>query len=439
VPEPVNYPFWTIINKFGAPDPYYIEFYTDNRGEGMFFANGDYNLSFVDCPLDPVSGTPVCDQGDVVGESNITVIGDYPYFRKHSAVQSNDVVKTWEWGGFKRVSHERIDATHIAIIAHLVDRDGFCKYKVKSDPTASKGVTFSPSLNPVQGEEIEFILNTEVGSIIDVSPNGLYSAPHVPLGTASVTGLADGVTINRSEAVALAEDERVLDYYDEARPVREDEECQAWVVIQHPLGEDPDVSVIFHDPEGDVVLHWPVAELIVGLVQGWNDVCYVDDDADVEDAMADFIDDVLAVYLYDATDTEDAWKAFFPDNADLSDLDVLLPYDQLFVLMAASADWAQAIQALPDDVVLVGASAEDEVAGAWNSVCYAGPDKATSEATSDIEGDFVIMYTLGSDQAWRRYVPGRPESPDTLTTLHRFDSVILRVTAEGGTTWVFDP
>ena len=445
VPEPVDYPFWTIINKFGAdgdldiPTPYLIEFYTDNRGEGMFFANGDYNLSFVGCPLDPVSGTHVCDQGDVVGESNITVIGLYPYFRKHSAVQSNDVVKTWEWGGFKRVTAERIDATHTAVIAHLLDRDGFCKFKVKSDPTASKGVTFSPSLNPVQGEEIEFILNTEVGSIIDVSPNGLYSAPHTPLGTASVTGLADGVTINRGEAVALAEDERVLDYYDEARPVREDDECQAWIVIQHPLGEDPDVSVIFHDPEGDVVLHWPVAELIVGLVQGWNDVCYVDDVDDVEDAMADFIDDVLAVYLYDATDTEDAWKAFFPDNADLSDLDVLLPYDQLFVLMAASADWAQAIQALPDSVVLVGASAEDEVAGAWNSVCYAGPDKATSEATSDIEGDFVVMYTLGSDQAWRRYVPGRPEIPDTLTTLHRFDSVILLVTAEGGTTWVFDP
>ncbi len=435
------YEFWTIINKFGAPDPYYIEFYTDNRGEGMFFANGDYNLTFVDCRTDPVSGTPVCDQGDVVGESNITVIGDYPYFRKHSAVQSNDVVKTWEWGGFKRVSHERIDATHIAIIAHLKDRDGFCKYKVGSDPTKANAVQFSPSLNPVQGEEIEFILNTEVGSIITVSPNGVYSPapPHDPLGKGRVTGLADGVIINRGEAVALAEDERVLDYYDEARPVREDGECQAWIVIQHPLGEDPDVSVIFHDPEGDVVLHWPVTELIVGLVQGWNDVCYVDDDADVEDAMADFIDDVLAVYLYDATDTEDAWKAFFPDNADLSDLDVLLPYDQLFVLMAASADWTQAIQALPDDVVLVGASAEDEVAGAWNSVCYAGPDKATSEATSDIEGDFVVMYTLGSDQAWRRYVPGRPEIPDTLTTLHRFDSVILLVTAEGGTTWVFDP
>ncbi len=49
------------------------------------------------------------------------------------------------------------------------------------------------------------------------------------------------------------------------------------------------------------------------------------------------------------------------------------------------------------------------------------------------------MYTLGSDQMWRRYVPLRPDIPDTLTTLHRFDSVILLVTSEGEVIWEFDP
>ncbi len=251
------YEFWTITSMSGAPYPNYIEFYTDNRGEGMFFANGDYNLSFDDCPTNPVSGAPDCSPGDVVGESNITVIGDYPYFRKHPAVLSNPAVKTWEWGGFKTLTAERLDANHTAIIAHLKDRDGYCAYNVKSDPTATNGVTFSPSLNPVQGEEIEFILNTEVGSIIAVSPSGLYSAPHAPLTDASVTGLEDGTIINRREAVALAEDERVLDYYGKARPVVEEDECQAWIVIAHPLGRDPDVSVILHDPEGVITRHWP--------------------------------------------------------------------------------------------------------------------------------------------------------------------------------------
>jgi len=438
---PTPYPFWTIINKFGAPNPYYIEFYTDNRGEGMLFANGDHNLSYDDCRDDPVSGAPDCSPGDVVGESNITVIGDYPYFRKHSAVLSNPVVKTWEWGGFKSVTAERIDATHTAIIAHLLDRDGYCKYNVKSDPTASKGVTTSPSLNPVQGEEIEFILNTEVGSIIAVSPNGLYAPPqpHDPLTDASVTGLADGTMINRSEAVALAEDERVLDYYDEARAVVEEDECQAWIVIEHPLGEDPDVSVRFDDPEGVILRHWPLSELLVNLVQGWNDSCYVDDEAAVEDALDDVIDDVLAVYRYNADQT---WDRNFPgqceDDEALCTFDTVNSYDQLFILMAASGTWTQLISAVPDSVDLAGASAEDETLAAWNSVCYAGVDKSAEAATSDISSAFVIMYTLGSDQAWRRYIPDRPDIPDTLTTLHQFDSVILLVTAEGGITWVFD-
>jgi len=452
---PVPYPFWTILNKFEREDtketnpalkkrPYYIEFYTDNRGEGMFFANGDFMLSYDKCRIDPVSGAPDCSPDKVVGSSTITVIGDYPYFRKHPAVLSNPVEKTWTWGGFKDVEAVPIDANHTAIIAHLLDRDGFCKYTVKDNPTAKDGVTFSPSLHPVQGEEIEFILNTDVGRIIEVSPDGVYSAAHTPLGKAMVVRLEDGTIVNRSEAVALAEDGRVLGYFDEARGIDEGlvakEDCQAWIVVEHPLGEEPNVSVRFHDPEGVILRHWPPSELIVPLVQYWNDSCYAGPEANVEDAMADIIDNVLAVYRYTADQT---WEQYFPGRCEeaegLCTIDTLKPYDQLFILMAASAEWVQLIQAMPTSVDLVGASATDDVPGAWNSVCYVGAAKATEEATRDIDSGFAIMYTLGSDQAWRRYVPARPEIPDTLTTLHRFDSVLLLVTTEGGMTWVFDP
>jgi hypothetical protein len=444
----VPYPFWTIINKFERQDaketvdalkkrPWYIEFYTDNRGEGMFFANGDFNLSYDDCRADPVSGAPDCSPGKVVGESNIKVIGDYPYYRKHTSVQSNPVVKTWEWGGFKDVEAVRIDANHTAIIAHLLDRDGFCKYAVKADPTAAKGVTTSPSLHPVQGEEIEFILNTDIGRIIEVSPNGVYQppAPHDPLTDARVVRLEDGTIIDRSEAVALAEDGRVLGFFGEARGIDEglvaEEDCQAWIVIEHPLGEEPNVSVRFHDPEGVILRHWPPSELTVSLVQYWNDSCYAGPSQPVEEAMADIIDNVLAVYRYTA---EQTWEGYFPGRCEeaegLCTLETLEPYDQLFILMSASADWLQVIQAPPTSADLVEA---------WNSICYTGVDKATEEAVRDIESAFAIMYQLGSDQAWRRYVPARPEIPDTLTTLHMFDSVVLLVTTEGGITWTFDP
>jgi len=438
-----DYPFFRELTKTTDPDGLGLirsfHFYTDNRGEGYFFANGDYNLSFDGCRTDAVTGTPDCSPGAVVGESVITVIGNYPYFRKHPAVLSNPVTKTWEWGGFKTVTAKSLDPNHTLVIAHLVDRDGYCKWEVDTSKDPME-VQFSPSLNPVEGEEITFEIVNGIGHILGtaqdgISPNAKFSVDPTPLGEATVSDWEDGVLINTEKAVARAEHEELLTAEEQGAPVRQDNECQAWVLIEHPMGAELEVSVLFDDPEGQITRHWPPTELLVSLVQGWNDVCYVDEsDTAVEDAMADIIDDVLAVYLYDATATEDAWKAWFPETPAASDLDVLLSYDQLFILMAASTTWTQEISALPVSVDLVGGTP-----GAWNSVCYAGASKVTEEATSDIEGDFAIMYTLANDQAWRRYVPDRPEIPDTLTRLDMFDSVILMVTTEGGTTWVFDP
>jgi hypothetical protein len=481
------YEFYRVFNQDAGVYPRYIEFYTDNRGLGYFYANGDNNLSFDTCGVDPISGAPDCSPGDVVGFSVIEVIADYPYFRKHPAVLSNPVLKIWEWGGFKDVYAVPLDANHTRIVAELVDRDGYCKYDVDvDDDTGEITVVTSPSENPVQGEEIEFILLTADADLVAVSESGVYSppAPHFPLQEATLIGYQDGVMIDRGEAVALAEDARVLAEDEDAPAV-----CTAWVDVEHSIGADLELSVYLHDPEGTIVRHWPPSLLTIGLVPGWNDSCYVDDGGPIEGAIGSILcaegeplivcaegldlyvteedeewacDDpatdeaetgapswvcgdeaaspqLLAVYRYDADDGDDAWKAFFPQNLEVSDLLEVNSYDQLFILMDASADWIQEISALPASVLLAGASGDDDVVAAWNSVCYAGADKATEEATLDIETDFAIMYTLGADQMWRRYVPGRPDIPDTLTTLHTFDSVILLVTTEGGATWVFDP
>jgi hypothetical protein len=250
--------------------PRVIQFYTDNRGWAFFFVNGDYNLDFGDCPLNPVSGAPDCTRADVVGTSAVTVIGDYPYFRKHPTVASNPVVKTWIWDGSKVVTAEIIDSTHTAVIAHLKDRDGYCKFDVDVDSTID--VLFSPSEHPLQGEEVEFIVNSEVGSIVDVSANALYSAPHVPLGAATVTGTEDGVIIGSSQAVARAEDARVLEGLEllgmvgtGSRAPTEQDECQAWIVIEHPVDEYPDVSIYFQDPEGTIIRHWSAPAPVGGI------------------------------------------------------------------------------------------------------------------------------------------------------------------------------
>ena len=432
------YDFYQELTKLTIDGmPVDMQFYTDNRGQGFFFANGDYNLTYDDCPADELTGTPVCDVGDVVGTTDITVIGDYPYFRKHSAILSNPVEKTWVWDGFKRVTAETIDLNHTAIIAHLKDRDGFCKFSVTAgDPTS---VVYSPSLEPVEGEEIEFILNNKgVASIIGVSPNGVFSAPQTPLGEAIVLDSEDGVIVNLNDAVALAEDVRVLDDMVAnglspvgfgARDPIEDDECQAWIVVEHPADVAPDVSIIFNDPEGQVTRHWPPKGRTVRLVEFWNDACYTGLTMPIEEAMAAFIDNVLAVYRYDH-EAED-WDRWFPEAPEgVNTITDVAPYDQLLILTDASADWEMEITNPPADVDLITN---------WNSVCYAGASKSPEDATESILGDFQIIYTLGTDQGWRRFVPDRADLNTLGATLDQFTSVLILVTAEDGTTWVFDP
>jgi hypothetical protein len=217
------------------------------------------------------------------------------------------------------------------------------------------------------------------------------------------------------------------------------DECQAWILIQHPVDEDPDVSVYFHDPEGTVTRHWPPTVLLVNLVTGWNDSCYVGPEAAVEDAAEDLLDDenengvtdLLAIYRFDNEAQEfDRW---FPDAAEgvntIEKLGETDDYDKLFVLMEVGIDWLQEITPAPDSADLVEG---------WSSICYAGPSKAVEDATSNIIGDFEILYTLGSDQLWRRFVPGEAWLTN-IVSLNQYTSVFLLVTTEGGANWVFNP
>ena len=441
------YEFYDVLSKTTTPEGLTrtMQLYTDNRGQGFFFANGDYNLTFDECTIDELTGTPDCSPNDVVGVSDITVVGDYPYFRKHAAVLSNPATKTWIWGGFKTLTAESIDVNHTAIIAHLKDRDGFCKWYVDIDvDTGDIDVVYSPSMNPVQHEEIEFILNGPAeGRIIAVSPNAVFNAPHVPLGEATVIGAEDGVLIDLNEAVALAEDVRVLDGMEAngmvsagfgGRASVEEDECQAWVIVEHPEGAEPNVSVIFDDPEGQITRHWPPITRIVRLVQGWNDACYTGPEQPVADAVANLlvdsdantVIDLLVVYRLD-NETQ-GWLRYFPEHPALSDLSVVNPYDQLFIVMDAGADWTMDIMNPPDSVNLVGL---------WNSVCYAGNTSSADNALAGIQGDFNALYTLASDQQWRRYLPGVAWATN-IATLDQLVSVSLLVTAQGGTTWLFD-
>ena len=165
----------------------------------------------------------------------------------------------------------------------------------------------------------------------------------------------------------------------------------------------------------------------VSLVSGWNDSCYQGQTQAIGDAFAPVAAQVQAVYRMRPDQGFDRW---FPTRTDLSTIDTLNPFDQLFILVADGATWTVQPVAQPPSSATLNSG--------WNSVCYLGGGKDTATAATGISGAFSIMYSLPPNQAWLRYVPGQPDV-STLTQLDTFTSVLILMTASEGGTWAFSP
>jgi pimeloyl-ACP methyl ester carboxylesterase len=166
----------------------------------------------------------------------------------------------------------------------------------------------------------------------------------------------------------------------------------------------------------------------VPMVAGWNDKCYVGEEAAIEDALGGIASKVLGVYRLDASSQD--FGRWFPGRSDLSDISTVKPYDQLFLLMSAAATWEQEQS--------TAQQASVSLVQGWNSICYMGQQKAVAEATSGIADKLSILYMLRDSQAWDRYVPGRSDVSD-ITQLKPYDSVLVLVTQAGGAQWIFNP
>jgi hypothetical protein len=170
----------------------------------------------------------------------------------------------------------------------------------------------------------------------------------------------------------------------------------------------------------------PPAGTII-LVGGWNASCYGGVTQPIEDALAGVLDQVLAVYRMRPDQGFDRW---FPSRPELSSITTLNPWDELLILTSQSAVWEhQPVDWVPASVPLTSG---------WNSVCYLGEAKDPDAATAAIAGKFAVLYTLLPDQAWRRYVPGRPEVTN-LPILYPRTPVLVLVTDPNGAQWVFNP
>jgi len=164
----------------------------------------------------------------------------------------------------------------------------------------------------------------------------------------------------------------------------------------------------------------------ITLVGGWNTPCYIGPEQPIEDALADVNAHVLAVYRMRTDLGFDRW---FPNRPEVSTLTAVSPYQPLIILMSQYGFWPHEPSGTPPLSV--------PLAGGWNSVCYAGATKDVQAATAGIVENINVLYTLASDQKWRRFIPGRPDV-STLGQLESSTAVLILVTNPDGVLWMFD-
>jgi hypothetical protein len=188
-----------------------------------------------------------------------------------------------------------------------------------------------------------------------------------------------------------------------------------------------DTNAIFAAFGPDVQVNPPGSLLTVSLAQGWTYACYVGIQQPVDVALADVLNDVLAVYRLRADQSYDRWFAGRPE---LSTLTSLNPNDALLILTSAGGTWLQELPSAPPTSVALTQG--------WNSVCYAGQTEAVELATAGITDQLSVLYSLGTNQSWRRYIPGRPDV-STIMVVDQNRALLILKSTPGDATWVFQP
>jgi len=164
----------------------------------------------------------------------------------------------------------------------------------------------------------------------------------------------------------------------------------------------------------------------LSLVAGWNQACYAGSQQAIDAALDPIIGQVLTVYRMRKDGNYDRW---IPGRPELSTMNTVNPFEPLLILMSGGASWVQDVSAM--------SPASADLAMGWNSACYGGRTEPVDEASASMSADLRILYTLGSDQVWRRYVPGQPELT-SISDLGHLAPVLALVPKEEGTTWSFD-
>lgn len=325
--------------------------YTDNHGEFMVTANGDFKTDLTACATNVLAGGKHCKPGDKVGTGSITATVDYPDFRgKHFPVLSNAATVTWTWGGYKDVTVENGETDQYKyIVFHGMDRDGFCSalgtgavllHSVLSgygsvapwnsalgiddadtDFTAANLAT-SMRYNNDPDENVDFLIDSGEGIIIGQSGGGVINdgkqfATDVPtFSVAENDPAATGVKEFPLSSLAAS---------------GQTDECQAWIKVSNSLLGILNVLAIANDDEGNIGF-----DKIIDLTNTtsytlnfrWSLITWAGADSiSVNDAIKgtgtsgknpggnDISASVTAIYGWDASAQQ--WLGFFPTGVNV--------------------------------------------------------------------------------------------------------------------------
>ncbi|MEO8541305.1 MAG: hypothetical protein ABI577_16305, partial [bacterium] len=296
--------------------------FSDNHGEFMVTANGDYRTDLTACATNVLAGGKHCKTGDKVGTGSITATVDYPDFRgKHFPVLSNTATVTWLWGGYKDVTVEAGETDQYKyIVFHGMDRDGFCSAlgtgAILLHPVLSALDALSTvgSVDPV--ETVDFLIDSGEGIVIGGSGGSVNDGKQFATGlpTFSVTENDPAVTgIKEFPLSSLA-------------GAGQTDECQAWIKVSNSLLGVLNVLAIAHDDEGNIGF-----DKIIDLTNTtsytlnfrWSLITWAGADSiSVNDAIKgtgtsgknpggnDISASVTAIYGWDASAQQ--WLGFFP-------------------------------------------------------------------------------------------------------------------------------
>ncbi|WP_322796438.1 hypothetical protein, partial [Tepidiforma sp.] len=396
---------------------------SDGQGQATVSTYGDFNLTFEECPANPITGNPHCEPEQIVGRSRYYAVVEYPEPTtrgKHPAIASNTAETTWRWAGYKRVTVVNGESAQVKyVVAHLKDRDGYCD---------------AANYNNTLGIPIAFEIDAGEGIILEAAdqPSSINGTRRFATSTTFDTLDPLGNPINTAIA----------------RPTLDDDECQAWIKITNSLIKPTNVMVTFPalpaQLPGDLTISafsCTGQESITVTNRGATTVNLAGFGLESPGAftgLAEHLDlsGILrpgesATFFGGPGATARGWIGDSGDKVLGPGDSVSLTWDD-YRIATASCSTGQVVEhslppVLPPDpegaivldiVIPFGEEIEVPLSAGWNLVPGGQGKVAIASALAGNEDRVTVIYAWdAANQEWLRYIPGAPANVNTLAEL----------------------